>query len=253
MTKKRINTATAQNPEVMPAERDNSQKGKNERSDEKNPLTALARRLSHSEFGQGDRAAVLINAEYEAWKLADGDANVSLLRVGIALEAVKAVMPQGEFGPWMESHCRVSKSHVYRFRGVARKFLSTQKLLLPAAVDLSRANGDTSGADKFEKLAKQFIAGRSQSELFDACKPPREEVGGDHGGGKARAEKLARDCAEQDVLQANEQWDKIVDLFREFVRLKRYVHVKPTMLDVGLKSIRDVEDPLRAYVKEELS
>lgn len=217
-------------PEAPPAKTE-GKKAKAEKPEVMPKTTALAK---FPAVGNLDRAATVIDAEYRHWRLAEDDANVCLLGVGILLEAVRSAMPHGDFLPWMESNCSVGKSHAYRFRGVARKFLAQQKLILPEAVEMSRADCDTEEAGSFQERARKWIGGRSQSELFDACRPPKELTGGDHGGGSLKKLRM-----EAERLQARDQWEAVVTELREFARRKREVHIPKRVLKSGQESIRE--------------
>ena len=90
---------------------------------------------------------------------------------------------------------------------------------------------------------------RSLTQLYFAwgiVKPPTPR-GGDHGGGAAMHER-SKHSNQLEILNAHEQWQLIIQYFREFsLQKKRYVHVPPAAIEAGLESIREC---IRALPKE---
>lgn len=79
---------------------------------------------------------------------------------------------------------------------------------------------------------------------------PKHKPGGDHGGGAAM-KKLAKERHQNEQLYSHEQWNHIVQEFREFaLKRKRYVHVAPAVLESGLASIQECVRAMSSASKE---
>jgi hypothetical protein len=121
--------------------------------------------------------------------------------------------------------------------GLPEKQVSALELL--ASFDPTRVNDLRQQA--IAEAVREVTNEQSLRQLYFAwgiMKAPYHP-GGDHGGGKARAEKyLNRN--QMDAMMAGEQWQRIIRELRQFaLERKWHNHLSPTDLQNGVLCIKD--------------
>ena len=83
------------------------------------------------------------------------------------LEFAKTQLPHGQLQKWIDEHIGFSKMHAYRCRKLAQVFIAAQQIQQGEVFALvDPANSQKELAKKLEQMAFDFIADKSQAELF---------------------------------------------------------------------------------------
>lgn len=123
------------------------------------------------------------------------------LRVGVCLEIAKQLIKHGEFQGWYKAAFYAWEERQLRYyHSLGKEFLKQHKDLLPHATSNRKlltaedVDPEVIIPRNLETPAKEFIGDHTLADLLDEHgikkkTPARRGNGGDHGGGKARAEK----------------------------------------------------------------
>jgi hypothetical protein len=194
-----------------------------------------------------DNLADAIGQLYAQWQVVHRANNILMLRMGILMEWAKELTPQGDWESWFDAHITMSRAHAYRFRAVAQRFMEQHCIGPSAAFLIGTAAEDEAPEElqQFEQLALDFIGDKTQAELFEQCGAVRYRTGGDHGGGKARAEKYPS-AHHFRMAMAMRDWTEIQRRLREFVLMRKdYALLDPGVVREGIQSLRDCVAQMR--------
>lgn len=108
----------------------------------------------------------LINDDYEAYKQIESQAAFHAVRMGLALERAKRMLPHGQFEDWCDENISVGKTHQFRFRKLAIEFLKQ----LPTKENHRFSDWIDSADERqieMDEPVKKFVGEKTQLELFD--------------------------------------------------------------------------------------
>lgn len=114
-----------------------------------------------------DPVAAQINEEFAVYEDLEKQATMSMLKIGIALEAVKEQLPHGQLQKWIAANLTISYRHAKRFRELAIVFIKAQQIdpsEMLALVDPE--NSKAALGDKLRQMAFEFLGDKTQAELF---------------------------------------------------------------------------------------
>lgn len=148
-----------------------------------------------------------INADFAIYKEHEKEATKYMLKIGLLMEHVKKELPHGQLNKWIQQNLTIGYRHAHRFRKLAQAFIEANQLKegeVFALVD--PANSQKELADRLQQMAFDFLGDKAQGELLEEYgirfRDPKP-LGGDHGGGQARAE-IAKAPSAEAIAQAAE-------------------------------------------------
>ncbi len=108
----------------------------------------------------------LINEDYAAYETLEQEAAFRAVRIGLALERAKRMLPHGQFEGWCTENTRITKQHSWRCRKLAIEFLRQ----LPAKENHKFSDWIDSTDERqieMDEPVKRFVGEKTQLDLFD--------------------------------------------------------------------------------------
>jgi hypothetical protein len=128
-----------------------------------------------------------LREELEQYDLAERDANLRGIRIGLICLQAKAALPHGTYEAWVAQHVgQVRIRQVQNLTALSKQFLAAKKLSAEQVQQIctSDAAGGQGQPTEEQQLLLDFIGGRTQAEMFDAhgisVRKPGRPIGGDN-------------------------------------------------------------------------
>jgi hypothetical protein len=193
------------------------------------------------------RRVAVINQYHDAAKTCFAQGAMYALLCGFELHAAKEQVAHGEWENWVEKNCQFSPPTAWRYMAAAEgKFNLVPGLRRIAEFSLGVAPGALAAGHKQELLAalRGATDGETVRQMYldlGIIKGPPPNPGGDHGGGAARAAKLAAFTPEAvETSLAVDLWAKLIAGLRDYAIVRRrWVRLDPADLRQGVESIKD--------------
>jgi hypothetical protein len=189
------------------------------------------------------RAAEFIALEWVRFRGLEEQATLSALKIGLMMEAVIEALPHGQWERWREENvAAVSRSHSYRFRALAQRFLASRKLAASDAMLL----GDGQ-PQEFEQMAFDFLGDASLAELLHST---RLENPAKRGGTREQKRDARQTRMELDRIDARELPAEGLRLLREWaLKRKLLAHLDERDLRQIHAALEDVRHAIQKAFK----
>lgn len=179
------------------------------------------------------------------------------LLCGFELHAARAQSEHGQWEEWVADNCPFTSRTARKYMAAAeKKFKDIPKLanVMDFTVGVSPAQLQPQQRNLLVQSLRDATDGETMRQMYldlGIIKADGKKRGGDHGGGKARADALAGLTGlDLEKSLADEQWFDITEKIREFtMQRRRYVHVEEAKLKAGLEGVNDCVKAIREFLK----
>lgn len=187
------------------------------------------------------RYAKQLRNQLERVRAADLDAANRAVSIGLILCRAKALLPKGEFGDWLKSLLGegYSERHARRCMRLGEWVLK-QKPEFEALLMASEA-GDEHAQDVLDLQILEFVAGRTQTELFVAAGVLRHSPAGG-------AREAERRCSPEQ--RARETWNGICGTIHQCLRDRDYERLTRAEIEAAISYLQEAYKALLAYLRE---